>query len=768
MVWPFKKSKALCTRDDIRFLHLLCLGREPNHESEYLRFEDVHFFVALKSLVSGRDFIRGVLEPLMLGKSLAYLPYTDDQQHYLKHAFKTHFADVDFQIETRTKALQHAAMWPRFLRAIDTCKFPFTVTEFAKKITLELQKSPPRISGKIEELQSNYCSGYAFHIDRPNESLQLDFYINGTFVGTTVADAARGDVAEEFNVSGYCGFRHTLHLPPHLASIDQLTVSVFDHASNSPACPPRDFPNVGVPYLPHLVKLTKALEMAKAGTPALSAAVDDICNNLPAIQQYSAIPLESYSIYPEVFAPPPAPSVEGQPRPLQFSECQHLQGANNAQKWLQYAATQNPNAVLFFTDFEKLGENGQLLPVFKSGFDYDELLTRSDYASAFAVCPDALAQLGADITKPHDLWLRIYEKYGDAGFHHIPHILFRVKPEVQQPVVDEKSFILAVQQHFDRCTIGAAINTKNKNQYSAGTLASAEITWPIDKTLPKLSIIIPMRDALSLTRNCLESVQATLKYPNATEIILVDNGSIETETKTWLQSLQKRPGIKVIDHDAPFNWAEINNLAVEQANAEYLLFLNNDTVALDKHWDHILRGYLHRKDIGAIGARLLFEDGTVQHAGVILNEVSLATHEGHGQSPDQGGYNNRTRLPHQCAAVTGAFLACTRDTFDKIEGFDALNFAVAFNDIDFCLKLLLEGLKILYVPAITFSHLESKSRGYDALNSEKELRAKAEHKRMKDKWSKIIGKDPFYPAHFLAQGFAFSYLAVPKKSDLTS
>ena len=762
-----KKHPKVCTEKDVRFFLLLCLGHDPEHKSDISRRVGAGCFALLKLMLASRPFVRGILEPLMLEKELAWTPYSPAQQALIKWGAKRHFGLRAIDANTHTNALQTVAASARLLNAFEAANNGYTAGWFAQAIANQAQSNTGGVRGDVERISADFCAGFAFDKKQPGTSLLLDFYINGCFIGASLADGMRPEIEEANPGFERSGFHHKFNLPPHLAALDQLVLSIYDNASGTPLCPPREFANMGARNQHHTLKLVAALADAKeTASDGLRTAISDIEAALPALEQYAAFPLSNYSDFKRLYRTANAPVTHVQSS-LDYSKCASLRKTDSTRLWFQYAAANRPDAVLFFSDHETLTPSGTIMPVYKPGFDYDELLARPDYARAFAVRPEALQKVGGSLEKPADLWLRIYETYGDHGFCHVPHILFTATPI--DPIPEDTC--AAVIRHFGRSEIAAAVNAPVPDKY-AGPLAGGElggqhVSWPLAEKAPLLAIIIPTRDTLKLTRNCVDSVRATLAHPGATEIIIVDNGSTDLDTKEWLHHADAMDGIRVLLHDEPFNWAEINNVAVTASTADYLLFLNNDTIALDYGWDTELRGHLNRPDVGAVGARLLFGDGTIQHAGVILNKVSLATHEGYGENPAEGGYNSRTKTPHICSAVTGAFLACRREVFERIGGFDAERFAVAFNDIDFCLNIMKAGLKTLYVPAITFRHLESKSRGYDALSLKKAERAHAEHMRMQEKWADTIQHDPWYPAAFLARGYAFSYLAAPQKGSVT-
>lgn len=229
--------------------------------------------------------------------------------------------------------------------------------------------------------------------------------------------------------------------------------------------------------------------------------------------------------------------------------------------------------------------------------------------------------------------------------------------------------------------------------------------------LPPVSVIIPTRNRLDLLRNCLDGLART-DYPAPLEVLVVDNGSDDPETLDYLAQLDPAFA-RVLRDDGPFNFAALNNRAVEQASGELLCLLNNDIEVRDPHWLATMAHQAMRPDVGAVGARLLYPDHRIQHAGVVIGIGGGAAHAHRLLHPDEEGYFHRHSLPQFVTAVTAACLVVKRDRFLSVGGFDAAHFAVSFNDVDLCLKLNERGWQSLYEPRATLLHHESVSRGND-------------------------------------------------------
>jgi O-antigen biosynthesis protein len=260
---------------------------------------------------------------------------------------------------------------------------------------------------------------------------------------------------------------------------------------------------------------------------------------------------------------------------------------------------------------------------------------------------------------------------------------------------------------------------------------------------PSVSVIIPTRNKIDLLRNCLDGLYGTA-YPSL-EVIVVDNETNEPEALAYLKSLERK-GIAILPMSGKFNFSALNNAAVRSASGEFLCFLNNDVEILDPDWLALLVRQAVRTEIGAVGARLLYPDGTIQHAGVSIGIGGGAGHVHRFQRQDEPGYFERTRLPQRVSAVTAACLVVARTKFLAVGGFDEVDFPVAFNDVDLCLKLNAQGWQSFYEPRATLIHHESKSRGKDSDKANRS-RFAAELAALKRKWLTDIKHDPYHHLH---------------------
>ncbi len=261
-----------------------------------------------------------------------------------------------------------------------------------------------------------------------------------------------------------------------------------------------------------------------------------------------------------------------------------------------------------------------------------------------------------------------------------------------------------------------------------------------ESELPPVSIIIPTRNRVDLLRTCVEGVAST-DYPDI-EVIVVDNDSDDPETLAYLSGLDSA-GYQVLRHSGVFNYSAINNRAAKMAGGRLLCLLNNDIEMVQPDWLKIMAVQAQRKDVGAVGAQLLYPDGRIQHAGVTIGMGNAAGHSHRFLKPDEEGYFHRHALPHFTMAVTAACLVVDRDRFWAVGGLNEKDFAVAFNDVDLCLRLNLKGWQSLYEPRARLIHHESVSRGLDrdpvgAARFAKELAA------LQRIWSTHEVTDPFH------------------------
>ena len=281
---------------------------------------------------------------------------------------------------------------------------------------------------------------------------------------------------------------------------------------------------------------------------------------------------------------------------------------------------------------------------------------------------------------------------------------------------------------------------------------------------PLVSIIIPMRDKVEDTKKCIDSIFEKTSYHHF-EIIIVDNNSVERETKEYLSKIVKlHDNICVINLDIPFNYSTINNVAIRQKSmGEFIVLLNNDTSIITSDWLEKMMSYAHLKHVGSVGVKLLYPDFSIQHAGVISGKGGVAAHRYYRVAYNQQDYMHALSIPYDVACCTAACLMFRRECFDELNGLEE-KLSVNFNDVDFGLRLLEHGYQNVFLPNVELFHYESKSRGMDT-SKEKVKRYLREVQFMKDRWADFIQHDPFYNNQF-DKAYDYRLKAGIKSSDL--
>jgi len=432
---------------------------------------------------------------------------------------------------------------------------------------------------------------------------------------------------------------------------------------------------------------------------------------------------------------------------------------------------------LLYSDEDRIEEDefGRCVhhtPHFKPAFDPDLLRALNYICHLVVVRADVIAAIGGlrsgfEGAQDHDLLLRAAAHLAGRDIHHVPRMLYHwrltpgsvsTSPAGAQAI--QENTVAAVQDELRSQNLSARVEIHSDPAGSARQFAT-RVRWTLPVPAPQVSIILPTRDRVDLLRPCLDSLVASLyAYPGQCEIILVDNDSIEPATLAYFNSLCHIPQIRLLRFRGPFNWSAINNFAAGEAAGEVLIFLNNDTVVISKDWIVELVANVLRQDVGAVGARLLYADGTIQHAGVILGIEGVAGHECVGDAPEAAGYFGRSKMLRSTAAVTGACMATRRSIFEQLGGFDSFNLKVAFNDVDYCMKVRKAGYRIVYNPFATLYHLESKSRGRE-LSQVQQARHRAEVIFFRSRWSEADMTDPYYNLHFERFARPFDRLRPP-------
>jgi GT2 family glycosyltransferase len=293
--------------------------------------------------------------------------------------------------------------------------------------------------------------------------------------------------------------------------------------------------------------------------------------------------------------------------------------------------------------------------------------------------------------------------------------------------------------------------------------AANPISRPVPRTRhalpaspPLVSIVIPTRDAEMLLRNCIESIERASTYARY-EILVVDNRSRDEAALRYLQGLKHR----VLRYDAPFNYSAINNLAVREARGEVVLLLNNDTAVISPDWLEEMLGHLHQEGVGVVGAKLLYAYDRVQHAGVAVGPGGCADHVHVGIARDAPGYCYRAVVAQELSAVTGACLMTWKSLYQRLGGLDEADFPIAFNDVDYCLRVQQAGYRVVFTPHALLYHDESASRGRN-VTAEQQVRAAREADVARRKWGPRMRDDPYYNPNLSYERPDFSLSDAPR------
>jgi len=286
--------------------------------------------------------------------------------------------------------------------------------------------------------------------------------------------------------------------------------------------------------------------------------------------------------------------------------------------------------------------------------------------------------------------------------------------------------------------------------------------WPVGDPPPRVSMIIPTRDRGRLLEACLTSLRDRTRYPDV-EVVIVDHETTERRARKLIDGLADDPDAVVVPFTGPFNFAAMCNRGVASSSGQVVVLLNNDTEVVADDWLDEFVGQLARPEVGVVGALLLFGDGTIQHAGVHPRVGGLMGH-GHKHRPgDNPGYHRRLTVAHEVAAVTGACLGTTRVLWDRLGGLDEGHLAVAYNDIDLCLRAREAGLRVVLAPYAVLHHHESVSRGYDD-DPVRRARLADEVATMEERWGDLLRADPAHSPNLALDGDGFSPAAEPRVS----
>ena len=421
-----------------------------------------------------------------------------------------------------------------------------------------------------------------------------------------------------------------------------------------------------------------------------------------------------------------------------------------------------PKAQLVYTDSEYMSE-----PWFKPAWNPEYALS-SDYPLELMLIRSSL--LKAYVEKnpwPENQarfsWDLLAMLWGQAeqAIVHVPHVLYQFQSVLttEEQQARAKAAQHALQSLEPTALLTLDVDMPTNTCFQARRLQRVLSTSDRKKAI---SLIIPTRDQVELLDRCIKSIQKFTPWINL-EIIIIDNDSTQTKTKAYFRSLRKQ-NVKILSMPGAFNFADLNNRAVKEANGEIIGLINNDIEALHEGWLDEIVSHLLSPGVGAVGAKLLWPNGMVQHGGVLLGVGNVAGHYGNCLAETDWGNHGRNQLVQQVSGVTAACLFLRKSDYLEVGGMDPKAFPVAFNDVDLCLKLRKQGKTIIWTPYARLLHAESASRGHED-TPQKRARAQREVDALRERWGAVLLRDPAYhPSLNLdAHSQAFTGLAIPPR-----
>jgi len=440
--------------------------------------------------------------------------------------------------------------------------------------------------------------------------------------------------------------------------------------------------------------------------------------------------------------------------------------AEHALFWVADAIRGHPGAAILYSDEDKINGAGKRSePHFKPDWNYTLFLSYN-FVSHLGVYRKVLIdevggfRLGFEGAQDYDLALRCIERVRPAQIVHVPRVLYHWRIHGASTAQDGQTKPYALQagekalnEHFKRTGTDAHAVLQPRGYYRT------QFSAPQD--LPLVSVIVPTRNGAKLVRQCLDSLRDKTGYDNY-EVILVDNGSDDPVALRYFQELRSDPLIRVVRDDRPFNYSALNNAAVAQARGEFVLLMNNDVEAIRPGWLTEMVSWGMQPGVGTVGARLLYPNGDLQHGGVILGLGGVAGH-GHKYFPgNHPGYFYRAILTQELSALTAACLLVRKSIYEQVGGLNEAQLAVAFNDVDFCLRVRDAGYRNIYASYAELYHHESVTRGNED-TPEKQARFRRESDYMEAFWGAALRTDPAYNPNLTLDYEDFSYAWPPRE-----
>lgn len=430
---------------------------------------------------------------------------------------------------------------------------------------------------------------------------------------------------------------------------------------------------------------------------------------------------------------------------------------------------QAPATGLVYTDEDVISPAGlRSAPRFKPGWNPDLLFSNCYLGNLLLITPLIRYEMDAvDFCNPAwnlELILRVMKLHEnrECNIVHIPRVMYHrflecVSATEWKQLECERQVLQAHFIEHGQPDVSVEMKPDTGQQH---------VRWPIGECEPLVSLLIPTRDNLPVLKLCIESIFEKTRYQKF-EILVLDNQSEKPETLAYLAEIAERPNVRVLRYDAPFNYSAINNFGVRHAHGSIIGLVNNDIEVITPDWLTEMVGHVQREAIGCVGAKLFYGDGRIQHAGVVVGLGGLAGHVHKFLPADAPGYMNRLQATQAFSAVTAACLLVRKAVFESVGGLNEQHLQVAFNDVDFCLKVGRAGYRNLWTPWAQLYHHESVSRGIDN-TPQKKARFERESKFLRSAWPEYLsnpGQDPHYSPFLTHVGENFS-LGLNEKRDI--
>ena len=437
--------------------------------------------------------------------------------------------------------------------------------------------------------------------------------------------------------------------------------------------------------------------------------------------------------------------------------------------WMADCIAKHPNARLIYSDEDKIDERGRRSdPYFKPDWNIDLFRSQNMFSHLGVLSTELVRSVGGfragfEGSQDWDLVMRCIERLGASQVQqgqqvqHVPRVLYhwRVHAESTARSMKAKPYAAvagerALNEHYQRIGVKAVAEYQ---QFGYRT------RYALPDELPLVSIVIPTRNGLSLMRQCIGSIDRKTTYSRH-EIIVVDNGSDDPAALAYFAKLAERANVRVLRDERPFNYSALNNAAVAVAKGDVIALVNNDIEVMSPDWLSEMVGIALQPGVGAVGARLWYPDMTLQHGGVVLG-LGMASHAHKGLPRGLTGYAGRAALAQSFSAVTAACLVVRKALYQQVGGLDEVNLTVAFNDVDFCLRLREAGYRNIWTPYAELLHHESATRG-DDVAPEKRKRFEQEIAYMQSRWADLIANDPAYNPNLTIGSEDFSFAWPPR------